>query len=740
MKNMNEKMKQTNWAVRALGLAACVACAAGAARAADASPWTLLPLAGGGCMTGVEVSPSHPNVWYAYADVGGPYRTDDAGRTWRPLHSNFTAGQRAANADHVRGLLIDPQNPDRIVLVAGWRIDVNPAGAYVSSDGGRTFRRTLKARFAGEGSGAKHLGKVLVRHPRQPARLLAATVGDGIFRSSDGGETWTPCGGDGYEFTSLAYDAARPGRVYASAPDARHVRSSFRQGFSRAPLKYGLFRSDDDGLSWKWLEGAAAPLEMVQLPGASALVGIFEDGDGGELRRSDDGGQTWTDYHQGLPRPPAVRNPQLWYSRPGEYLTLAAGPDFVVVCDWDGNPYRRTAADAAWRAIPIESLRQGNPVSEHFLRRNNLELKTRCSTCSLTVDPSDPAHWLTTDWYDLWESRDGGRNWVTRIDTINQIVPFTVSCDPHSATNIVYGLADQVGVYSHDGGRTFMGSIGGPVDLTDFAWSAKRPGRVYGVGGKGAWSIVISEDAGTTWRYSKYEGLAASRWLKDGGGVFGIAVDPTTDDVYVCRGAEIAPGKGGVYRSRDGGDTWEWFSAGMDPAKAFFRNHEFEGGGTAGWAEQIAFSSDGSALMGGRHTGEMYRLDRAADRWVKLAQRYSVTEYTFAADPFVPGRFLVATANGIAEYTDGGKTFRGMLPGSEGLGYALAFDRHRRGLVATLSRDREDICVSQDGGAHWSVLPDGLKVPTGTTHRLVLDRGRLFIHTRGSGVWTRKVK
>ena len=71
---MNEKMKQTNWAVRTLGLAACVACAAGAARAADASPWTLLPLAGGGCMTGVEVSPSHPNVWYAYADVGGSSR------------------------------------------------------------------------------------------------------------------------------------------------------------------------------------------------------------------------------------------------------------------------------------------------------------------------------------------------------------------------------------------------------------------------------------------------------------------------------------------------------------------------------------------------------------------------------------------------------------------------------------------------------------------------------------------
>lgn len=732
-------MKGKNRTLLAFGLAACVACA-GWAGPADTNPWRLLPLAGGGCMTGIEISPSHPNIWYAYADVGGPYRTDDAGRTWRPLHANFTVAQRAANADHVRGLLIDPKDPDRLVLVAGWGLGSNPAGAYVSSDGGQTFRRTLKAKFAGEGTGAKLFGKVLVRHPRQPSRLLAASVGDGIFRSSDGGETWMPCGGDGYEFTSLAYDAARPGRVYAAAPNARYVRESFHRGFEQMSRKFGFFRSDDDGLSWRLLDGVVAPREMVSFPGTSVLVAIFEEGEGGVLRRSDDGGQTWTDYHQGLPSVPATRDSSVWYSRPGEYFTLAAGPNFLVVCDWDGNSYRRTATDVAWRAIPVESLRQGNPVSEHFLRRNNLELKKRCATNSLTVDPSDPAHWLTTDWYDLWETRDGGRNWVTRIDTINQVVPFTVSCDPHSPTNILYGLADQVSVFSHDGGKTFRGSLGGPVDLTDFAWSAKRPGRVYGVGGKGAWSIVISEDAGETWRYSKYEGLAASRWLKDGGGVFNVAVDPTTDDIYVCRGQEIAPGKGGIYRSRDGGDTWTWFSAGIEPAKAFFRNHEFEGGGTAGWAEQIVFSSDGSALMGGRHTGTLYRLDRAADRWVKLPQRYSVTEYTFATDPFVPGRFLIATANGIVEYVDGGKTFRGTLPGSVGLGYALAFDRHRRGVIATLSRDREDICISHDGGAHWSVLPDGLKVPTGTTHRLVLDRGRLFIHTRGSGVWMRKIK
>lgn len=392
-----------------MGLAFCLA-ACGALAGQGEGVWRLLPVSGGGNMTGVEISPSHPNVWYAYADVGGPYRSDDAGRTWWPLHASFTVTQRGVNADHVRGL-----------------------------------------------------------------------------------------------------------------PDGR---------------KRGLWRTEDDGLTWRLVAGAEAPLEMAQIPGETALVGIFEDGHGSELRRSDDGGRTWADFHQGLPRPPEKPDPNLWYSRPGLFLAIAAGPDFLLACDWDGNPYRRAAGDAAWRAIAVESLRQGNPATESLLRRNNLELKTRCSTCSITIDPNDPAHILTTDWYDIWESRDGGKSWVTRIDTISPVVPFTVSCDPHSDRNILYGLADQLVAVSNDGGLTFQAAVGGSGDMTDFAWSERRPGRAYAVGGKGAWAISVSEDAGRTWRYSKYDGLAASRWLKDGGGVFGVAVDPVTDDVYVCRGGQ----------------------------------------------------------------------------------------------------------------------------------------------------------------------------------------------------------
>ena len=48
--------------------------------------WQMFPVWGGGYIQNVEMSTSNPDVWYAYVDVCGPYRSDDAGLNWRPLH------------------------------------------------------------------------------------------------------------------------------------------------------------------------------------------------------------------------------------------------------------------------------------------------------------------------------------------------------------------------------------------------------------------------------------------------------------------------------------------------------------------------------------------------------------------------------------------------------------------------------------------------------------------------------
>ena len=695
---------------------------------APVNGWVQLPVSGGGNITGVEIAPSDPNVWYAHVDVGGPYRSDDGGRTWRPLHQNMTLAMRAASADHVKNISIDPRDPDRIVMVAGdgWNPNGLPAGAYVSSDGGKSFHRTLKARFKGEGSHTKRLGRALSRHPTRPDELVAAADGDGIFLSVDGGDSWTACGGDGYFFSDIRHDLTSEDRIYASAP--RHADRSGK-------TKSGFLRSDDGGRRWTAVAGAEAPDELVQIPGRRELLGVFALAGASEMRISADGGATWSGYSEGLPHASKNIAPTDDVLQ-AKFLAVAAGRDFYLAANWTGRMFRREPGEPRWTEIPMESLTLGAPEKQ-TAQLFDLRRKFRRCTCSITVDPHDERHFITTDWHQIWESKDGGRNWRTATDGIHPLVPFMVSCDPFSPQNILYGAADM-GLYtSHDGGRTYTHSVA-ISGANSAAWSRRRKGRVYACGGKFECSVIISDDAGRCWRRSRHEGLPPLTSTKAGGyGVYTVAVDPSTDWVYVCVSGKVGPGKGGIYRSADG-DVWHWFGKGLPVADRFYKSAEFEGNGGAGWMDFLVFSADGSAMTVGWHGGNAYYLDRNAGEWKRAAEE--VAKCSLAADPFVPGRFLCLKTNRLLEYSDGGRQVS-VLAGSAGLGFNIAFDRCTKGLVVANSSDRADICVSRDGGRHWSVLPYGASfLPTGNMCDLSVDRERLFVLTRGSGVWVRDLR
>lgn len=702
-------------------LLASLAVSAGGASAAPeaADKWTVLPINGGGYVQHVQIAPSNPKVWYTYVDVGGPYRSDDAGATWRPLHGNMNQNQRNVWADHIRTLLVDPRDEDRIVFAAGWHTDRLPAGLYVSKDGGRSFRRTVKASFHGEGS-RKWAGKVIRRDPANPDRLVAASDANGLYLSEDGGESWTPVGGDNAWFDEVWFDLAVSGRVYAAAPEPP-------EGQQR---KSGLVASADGGRRWKLLS-REAPFEMAQMPGRRELYGIFNPNGAHEIRVSRDGGATWTAATNGLPR-----RTEGYGLR--DYLALAAGPDFLLTASFDGRMYRLQAGSSDWREIPVEKLVLSHPGKETAYERD-IDAKSRPATADIVIDPRDPRHVLTTDWFNVWESFDGCRTWRTRLNGVQQLVPFTVACDPHSPDNISYGCADMGMFNSQDGGRTYRKEHA-ICGANSIAFAHRTPHRAYAVGGKVGIQLIISEDGGKTWRYSKYAGLPPLGQKDGRHGIYTVAVDPLTDDVFVCVSGRIEAGKGGVYRSTDGGDTWSWFSRGMDAFDAYYKESEFSWGGPALWPDQLVFGPDGSAVTYGPATGKTYWLDREKGEWRAAAAWNKGGRFTLAADPHVPGRFLLCEQGRIVELTEGGSKVNWQLAGSEGLGHAIAFDPFTPGLVVASTADSEDICVSRDGGRHWTCLDGGMDVPTGTQHKLVLDRRRLFVLTRGSGVWVRTLE
>ena len=182
---------------------------------------------------------------YDIAVGDGVYRSDDAGRSWRHLG--------LAQSRHIGAIAVDPTNAD-VVLVAALGSTFGPGGergVYRSTDGGRRWQRTLAV--------SEDTGVVdVAMDPSNPNVVYAAswqvryrpwlnyfapTVGpeSGIFRSTDGGVTWTRLDGGGWPKGPLG----RIGVAVSPRDGGRRVWAVID-----AEKDGGLYRSDDDGRHW----------------------------------------------------------------------------------------------------------------------------------------------------------------------------------------------------------------------------------------------------------------------------------------------------------------------------------------------------------------------------------------------------------------------------------------------------------------------------------------------------------
>jgi photosystem II stability/assembly factor-like uncharacterized protein len=265
--------------------------------------WRMIGPFRGGRTRAVAGVPDQPNIFYVGQVDGGVWKSTDYGRTWNPIFDH-------EDTQSIGALAVAPSDSNIIYVASGeglHRPDLSLGdGIYRSSDAGRTWTH-LALRDSQQ-------IPALAVDPTNPDRLFAAVLGHpygpnperGIYRSEDGGKSWMKVlykdentGG-----SDVVIDPKNPQIVYASLWGERL--GPWEDGNSYDTTNGGLFKSTDGGTTWKQLTNGL-PSDLVQINVAIAAShpqrlyatiatkteGGYATAKGLGVYRSDDAGATW---------------------------------------------------------------------------------------------------------------------------------------------------------------------------------------------------------------------------------------------------------------------------------------------------------------------------------------------------------------------------------------------------------------------------------------------------------------
>jgi photosystem II stability/assembly factor-like uncharacterized protein len=253
------------------------------------------PAVGGGRVTSVVGLPGNPNVYYVGAAAGGVFKTEDAGITWKAIFEHESTAS-------IGDVALAPSNPSVVWVGTGEgkiRNDVvDGHGVYVSGDAGHSWR------FAGLGEvgqiaclivdpanpDAAFVGAAGHAWGRNPER--------GVFKTTDGGRTWKKVlfVNDSTGAADLAIQPGNPKVLFAAMWEFRRYPWTLVDGGPNS----GIYRSTDGGETWKKLtqglpEGPLGRIALAIAPTNPNHVYALVAAKRGMLWQSTDLGDTWTE-------------------------------------------------------------------------------------------------------------------------------------------------------------------------------------------------------------------------------------------------------------------------------------------------------------------------------------------------------------------------------------------------------------------------------------------------------------
>ncbi len=689
--------------------------------------YRLLGPAWGGRVSHVAGVPGEARTYYVAAASGGVWKSVDGGHSFKPIFDEQPVSAIGA-------LAVAPSDPNVLYVGTGeanLRGNVGAGdGIYRSVDGGRTWTHVW--------SQVGQIGKIVV-DPRDAGVAFAAVLGHafggnperGVYRTRDGGRTWRQVLQKDADTgaSDVALDPQNPNLVFAGLWQVRRYPWDIQSGGPGS----GLYMSRDGGDSWTRLTGKGLPDGIWGKVGVAVapsdgrrVYALIEAAEGG-LFRSDDGGESWTrasGAHE-------LRQRAFYYS------TLTVNP---------ANP------DEVWcPQVPmLKSIDGGKTFAQvaHMHHGDNHDL---------WIDPKNPKRMIGGNDGGVDISEDGGETWVAPPLPIGQF--YHVSADDDVPFNVAGALQD---IGTAQGPSNSLSTAG----ILDTDWRGVGGGEAgFVVSAPGDPAIVYAgEYGGYISRYDRRTGEArdVSVYPDNPSGHGGedllyrfqwtapIALSPH-DPKVVYHAANV------LFRSADGGQTWKAVSPDLtrdDKSKERWAGGPITGDNTgveiygtifavaespaaAGllWAGSddglVHLTRDGSGP--GEHWSDVTAAIPGIPRWGTVA--------AIEPSPFDAGTaYLVVDAHRLDDprpylykTADFGRSWRRLdagLPRDVYL-HVVREDPLRRGMLWVGSE--KGVSYSQDDGATWHSLK--LNLPTVAVHDLAIKGESLVLATHGRSMW-----
>ena len=290
--------------------------------------------------------PDQPNVFYIGINNGGVWKTNDYGRTWRPIFDDAPTGS-------VGDLAVSPSHPNVLYIGSGeglHRPDLGVGdGIFKSTDGGATWAHVGL-------SDVQQVGRLIV-HPIDPDVVFVAGLGHpygpneerGVFRTTDGGTTWEKVLyiDQNTGAIQVEFDPTNPDVVFADLWE--HREGPWENARFSGPNS-GLYKSTDGGTTWRRLtEGLPTARQGLGRIGVgiapsdpNRMYATVDARENGGIYRSDDAGESWRRIHT---------DRRLW-GRGGDFGEIRVhpeNPDVVYV----GNiaSYRSDDGGMTWTSL-----------------------------------------------------------------------------------------------------------------------------------------------------------------------------------------------------------------------------------------------------------------------------------------------------------------------------------------------------------------------------------------------------